>query len=159
MYWQAPMLERWVEHDALRTAFAAVFALDPSRIEIVDYPQRPTGPIPPEPRILLERVDHEGPFPLHLNVFLAGDALERPVAELAGTLEYARALARWLGVTMLFGTGPIGYEEQIRVAPDGTVDIVQLDGDELDEERFVVVGARPYIVEHPEEATSRAALG
>ena len=157
MYWQAPMLERWVGHDALRAAFASMLALDPSRIEIVDYPQRPTGPIPPEPRILLEQVDHEGPFPLHLNIFLAGDTLERPVADLAGTLEYARALARQLDVTMLFGTGPIGYEEQIRVVPDGTVDIVQLDGDELDEERFVIIGARPF-VEQPAEVT-RAALG
>ena len=152
MYWQAPMLERWIEHDALRAAFAAVFALDPSRIEIVDYPQRPTGPIPPEPRILLERVDHEGPFPLHLNIFLAGDALERPVADLAGTLEYARALARRLGAVMLFGDGPIGYEEQIRVTPDGTVDVVQLDGDALDEDRFVIIGARP-LVEQSVEAS------
>ena len=156
MYWQAPMLERWVGHDALRAAFAAVFALDPSRIQILDFPQRPVGPIPSEPRILLERVDHEGPFPMHINVFLAGDALERPVADLAGTLEYARALARWLGVTMLFGTGPIGCEEQIRVTPEGTVDIVQLDGDELDEDRFVIIGARPF-VEEPTEA-SRAAI-
>lgn len=152
MYWQAPMLERWVEHDALRLAVAEVFALDPSRIEIVDYPQRPTGPIPPEPRILLERVDHEGPFPLHLNIFLAGDALELPVADLAGTLVHARALASRLGTVMLFGTGPIGYEEQIRVMPDGTVDIVQLDGDELDEDRIVIIGSRPF-VEQPAEAT------
>jgi hypothetical protein len=133
-----------------------VFALDPSRIEIVDYPQRPIGPIPPEPRILLEQVDHEGPFPLHLNIFLAGDMLELPVADLAGTLEYARALAGRLEVTMLFGDGPIGHEEQIRVMPDGTVDVVQLDGDELDEDRFVIIGSRPY-VEQPAEATGAGA--
>jgi hypothetical protein len=156
MYWQAPMLGRWVTHDALRVSFASVFALDPSCIDIVDYPHRPTGPIPPEPRILLERFDHDGPFPFHLNIFLAGDALERPVTDLAGTLHYARALARQLGVTMLFGTGPIGYEEQIRVAPDGTVDIVELDGDELDADRFVIVGSRPFAEQPAESVPSRA---
>jgi hypothetical protein len=78
-------------------------------------------------------------------VFLAGDELERPVADLAGTLARAREIARRLGATMLLGTGPIGHDEQIRVAPDGTVDIVELDGDEMDEERFVIVGARPFV--------------
>jgi hypothetical protein len=43
------------------------------------------------------------------------------------------------------------------VTPDGTVDIVQLDGDELDEDRFVITGARPF-VEEPTEAP-RAAIG
>ena len=43
------------------------------------------------------------------------------------------------------------------MTPEGTVDIVQLDGDELDEDRFVIIGARPF-VEEPTEA-SRAAIG
>lgn len=157
MIWQDPMLERWIDHDTLRAAFASVFSLGPSRIHIIDYPTMWSGPIPPEPRIILERIDHEGPFPMHLRVALVGDTLERPVADLAGTLEYARALARRLNVTMLFGTGPIGNLELLRLAPDGAVDIVQLDGDELDEDRFVIIGARPF-VEEPAEATPRAAI-
>jgi hypothetical protein len=151
MYWQVPMLDRWIDHDALRSAFATVFMLDPSRIEIIDYPMLSTGPTPPEPRILLERVRRDGPFPLQLDIFLIGDEVERPVADLAGTLVRARALAKRLGATMLFGTGPIGHDEQIRVAPDGTVDIVELDGDEMDEDRFVIVGSRPFS-ELPAEA-------
>jgi len=58
---------------------------------------------------------------------------------------------------MLFGTGPIGHEEQLRVTPDGHIDVVELDPDELDEDRFVIVGARPF-VQHPVEATG-AAMG
>ena len=152
MYWQVPMVDRWMSHDGLRADFAEVFSLDPSHIKITDYPDLLTGPIPAEPRIHLEGVRREGPFPLQLSIFLIGDELERPIADLAGTLVRARQLARRLGAVMLFGTGPIGYEEQIRVTPDGTVDIVQLDGDELDEERFVIVGSRPF-VEQPVEAT------
>jgi hypothetical protein len=152
MYWQAPLIDRWIDHQRLRVAFADVFNLSPLRIEIMDYPTLWTGPIPPEPRIVLERIGREGPFPLQLNVALAGDELERPVADLAGTLARAKELARRLGATMLFGTGPIGYEEQIRVAPDGTVDIVQLDGDALDEDRFVIIGSRPFSEQSAEPA-------
>jgi hypothetical protein len=140
MYWQAVIVDRWITLDHLRSAFADVFGLDPSHIEITDCPELLTGPVPPEPRIHLERF----PFPLQLSVFLVGDALERPVSDLAGTLTRAKQLARRLGATMLFGTGPIGHDEQIRVMPDGAVDIVQLDGDEMDEDRFVIVGARPF---------------
>jgi len=144
MYWQAPMIDRWIDDDCLRSAFADAFNLDPSRIDVTDDTQSLTGPIPPVPRILLEHIQREGPFPLQLNIFIGGDELEGPIENLAGTLVRARELAHGLGATMLFGTGPIGYEEQIRVAPDGTVDIVQLDGDALDEDRFVIVGARPF---------------
>ena len=155
MYWQAPMVDRWIGDDCLRETFADVFDLDPSRIEVTGDSASLTGPIPPEPRILLEHIRREGPFPLQLNVFLGGDELERPVVGLTETLVRARALAKRLGAVMLFGTGPIGYEEQIRVAPNGAVDIVQLDGDELDEDRFVIVGSRPF-VEQPAEATRAA---
>ncbi|MFN8637589.1 MAG: hypothetical protein U0893_27365 [Chloroflexota bacterium] len=156
MVWQDVMIDRWIEHDALRAAFALVFAIDPARIEIVDLPDTLTGPIPPEPYILLERIDHEGPFPLHLRMVLAGDTLECPVADLAGTLDYVRALARALNATMLFWDGPIGHDEELRVAPDGTVDIVEMDDDELDEERYVIVGSRPF-TELPASATTAAA--
>ena len=150
------MVNRWMDDDHLREAFADVFGLAPSRIEVTDDTRNLTGPLPTEPRILLEHVRREGPFPLQLNVFLGGDEVERPVADLAGTLVRARELARKLGAVMLFGTGPIGHQEQIRVAPDGTVDIVQLDGDELDEERFVIIGSRPLDLAPHEQASARA---
>jgi hypothetical protein len=144
MYWQAPMIDRWIEHDTLRAAFAEVFELDPCHIEVADDTRMLTGPVPPIPRIVLETVRRGGPVPLQLNVFVGGDELEQPIAALAGTLIRARQLAGRLNAVMLFGDGPIGHEEQIRVAPDGTIDIVQLDGDELDEDRFVIIGARPF---------------
>ena len=150
------MIDRWVDHGTLPAAFAEVFSLDPSRIEITDYPEFMTGPIPPEPRIHLECVRREGPFPLQLSIFLIGDELERPVADLAGTLVRARQLARRLDAVLLLGTGPIGHDEQLRVVPDGTVDIVQLDGDEMDEERFVIIGSRPFVEEPTESVPSRA---
>jgi len=156
MYWQALVVDRRITQDRLCAAFADIFTLDPSGIVVTDYPELWTGPIPPEPRIHLERFETEGPFPLQLSVFLIGDELERPVADLAGTLTRVKALARRLRATVLFGTGPIGYEEQIRVVPDGTVDIVQLDGDALDEDRFVIVGARPFS-ELPTEAAQTPA--
>lgn len=151
MYWQAPMVDRWFDDACLRAAFADTFGLDPARIEVTDDTQNLKGPIPPEPRMILEHMWREGPFPLRLNVFLAGDELERPVADLAGTLMRARELARQLGATMLFGTGPIAYSEQIRVAPDGSVDVVQLDWDDEDEDKFVILGSRPFS-ELPAEA-------
>src|SRR4051794_14706643 len=125
MYWQAMRVEPWLDHDTLRAAFSDIFELDLSRIEITEYPELLTGPIPPAPRIHLECVAREGPFPLQLSVFLIGDELERPVADLAGTLDRARELARRLHAILLFGEGPIGYSEMLRVAPDGTVDVVQ----------------------------------
>jgi len=156
MIWQDLMLDRWIEHDALRAAFASVFSLAPSHIHIIDYPNMWSGPIPPEPRIVLERIDHEGPFPMHLDVALVGEALERPVADLAGTLGHVCALARRLNATMLLGDGPIGRHEELRVAPDGTIDVVELDEDERDEDRYVIVGSRPF-TELPAGAPSAAA--
>jgi hypothetical protein len=157
MYWQAPLVDRWIDQNELRDAFAEVFVFDPSRIWITEYPEMWTGPIPPRPRMHLECFRREGPFPLQLSVFLIGDELERPVADLAGTLVRARELARRLNAVLLLGTGPIGHDEQLRVSPDGTVDIAELDGDEMDEERFVVVGSRPFS-ERPAE-TARAHAG
>jgi len=145
------MIDRWIDDGNLRAAFAATFSLDPSSIYVTEDTQTLIGQRLVMPRILLEHVRREGPFPLQLDIFLGGDELERQVPDLISTLERARDLARRLDAVMLFGTGPIGYEEQIRVAPDGTVDIVQLDGDELDEDRFVIIGARP-ISELPTEA-------
>jgi hypothetical protein len=144
MYWQAMRVEPWIDHGCLRAGFAAVFGLDPTRIQVTDDPLTLTGPIPPEPRMLLETFRREGPFPLQFDGFLAGDELERPVADLAGSLIKAQGLARRLNAVLLLGDGPIGHDEQLRVAPDGTVDVVELDGDEMDEERFIVVGARPF---------------
>ena len=157
MYWQTPMIDRWIDLDILRAAFADVFSLRPSRIQVSDDVLTMTDPRPPEPRMLLERTRRDGPFPLQLDVVLVGDELERPVADLAGTLAKARALARHLNAVMLFGTGPIGYEEQMRVAPDSTVDIVQLDGDALDEDRFIIVGARPFTEQPAEPAPASRA--
>lgn len=156
MYWQAPMIDRWIDHNRLRAALADVFGLNPSRVEIIDYPALWAGPTPPEPRIALERVRREGAFPLQLNVFLAGEALEQPVEDFAGTLDKARALARHLNAVMLFGDGPIGHDEQLRVQPDGAVDIVELDGDEMDEDRFIIVGSRPFTEQPAEPTPARA---
>jgi hypothetical protein len=152
MYWQAMRVDPWLDEKRLRAAFAAVFRLDPSRIEVTDDPASLVGPIPPEPRILLEVFRRDGPFPLQLDVFLAADEIEREAVPLDGALRYARALARHLNATLLFGDGPIGHDEQLRVTPDGTVDVVELDGDEFDEDRIVVVGAHPL----PEQALDGA---
>jgi hypothetical protein len=157
MYWQTPMIDRWIDHDILRAAFADAFGLSPSRIQVTDDILAMTDPRPPEPRMLLERTRRDGPFPLQLDVVLVGEDLERPVADLAGTLVRARQLARCLNAVMLFGTGPIGHDEQIRVQPDGTVDIVELDGDEMDEERFIIVGARPFAEQPAEPAPASTA--
>lgn len=156
MYWQAMRVEPWIDHDRLRAAFAEIFRLDPARIEVTDDRLTLTGPIPPEPRMLLETFRREGLFPLQLDVFLAGDELEQPVADLAGSLVKAQGLARRLRAVLLLGTGPIGHDEQLRVSPDDTVDIVELDGDEMDEDRFVIVGARPF-TDLPAEATRASA--
>ena len=157
MYWQAMRVDPWIDGEVLRAAFADVFCLAPSRIEVTEDPTTLQGLIPPEPRILLECFRRDGAFPLQLDVFLVGEVLEGPVADLTGTLVRARAIARRLGAVLLLGTGPIGHEEQLRVAPDGTVDIVELDGDELDEERFVIVGARPFI-QQPDEVRAKYAV-
>ena len=156
MDWQAMRVDPLLDHGILRAAFADVFCLDPSRIEVTDDPTTLHGPTPPEPRILLECLRRDGAFPLQLDVFLAGDDLERPVTGLVGTLVRARALARGLGAVLLLGTGPIGHDEQLRVAPDGSVDIVELDPDELDEERIVVVGSRPFVEQDAEVSSARA---
>jgi hypothetical protein len=155
MYWQAMRVDPWLDQGSLRVAFAGVFCLDPSRIEVTDDLMTLNGPPPPGPRILLEYFRRDGAFPLQLDIFLAGNDLERPVADLAGTLVRARALAIRLGAVRLLGTGPIGHDEQLRVAPDGTIDVVQLDGDELDEDRFVIVGSRPFVKQPAEASTAR----
>jgi hypothetical protein len=156
MDWQSAMMDRWLERDVLRAAFAAAFNLDPLRIEVTDDPRTLAGPIPPEPRILPERVRRPGAFPLQLDVFLVGDELGRPVADMAGTLDRARELACRLDAVMLIGAGPLGNLEQLRVAPNGIVDVVDLDADALDEDRFVIVGAHPF-TEHAVAAAPMSA--
>jgi hypothetical protein len=152
MFWQSIMVDRWLELDVIQVALSDVFGLPPSRVQVVTDVAAMSGPILPEPRILAECTRRDGGFPLQLDVFLAADEIEQAAVPLDGALRYARALARHLNVTMLLGDGPIGHDEQLRVAPDGTVDIVELDGDEMDDERFVIVGSRPF-VELPAEAT------
>lgn len=152
MFWQSIMANRWVERAALDKATSEAFALAPELIDVVDDLGELTGPVPPDPRILVLRTRREGPFPLQFDVFVGGDEIERPIADLPGTLQRARALARRLDAVLLLGTGPVGCDEQLRVAPDGTVDVVELDGDEMDEDRYVIVGSRPF-VEQPAEAT------
>lgn len=156
MFWQSAMIDRWIDHEALRHSLASAFAFDPVHIDVTDDVMTLTGPVPPEPRMLLERTRREGAFPLQLDIFLGGDNLEAQVADLTGTLERARVIARNLGAVLLLGDGPIGHDEQLRVKPDGTVDIVELDGDEMDEERFVVVGSRPFVEQPAESAPARA---
>ena len=99
--------------------------------------------MPPTPRILVERTRREGHFPLQFDVFVGGDEIEKPIETFAGTLDRAQAISRALQAVLLIGDGPIGHDEQIRVQPDGTFDIVELDGDEMDESRFVILGSRP----------------
>lgn len=152
MFWQSIMADRWIDRASLHQAVSEAFALAPDLIDVVDDIGELTGPVPPEPRILVERTRREGPFPLQFDVFVGGDEIERPIADLPGALQRARELSHGLDAVLLLGTGPIGHDEQIRVSPDGSVDIVQLDGDELDEDRFIIVGARPF-VEQPAEAT------
>jgi hypothetical protein len=156
MYWQSIMADRWIDRAVLRDSMSEAFDLAPRLIDVVDDMAELTGPVPPHPHILVERTRREGGFPLQFDVFLGGDDIEQPVADLDGTLARARALACGLGAVLLLGDGPIGHDEQLRVTPDGHVDVVELDGDELDENRFVIVGARPF-VEHPaESAPARA---
>jgi hypothetical protein len=156
MYWQAMRVGPWLDHGALRAAFAEAFSLDPARIYVIEYPDLWQGPIPPEPRIMLECARHEGHSPLQLDAFLVGDEVERPVADLAGTLDRAQALAKRLCATLLFGTGPIEHCEEIRVAPNGAIDIVQLDWDNDDEHKLVILGSRP-LTELPTEPVPASA--
>ena len=152
MFWQSIMADRWIDRADLHRAMSEAFALAPDLIDVVDDLGELTGSVPPDPRILVERTQRAGPFPLQFDVFVGGEELERPISDLLGTLQRAEVLAHGLGAVLLLGAGPIGHDEQLRVAPDGTVDIVELDPDQLDEERFVVVGSRPF-VEQPAEAT------
>ena len=157
MFWQSIMADRWIDRASLHQTVSEAFALAPDLIDVVDDIGELTGPVPPNPRILVERTRREDPFPLQFDVFIGGDDLERPLADLSGTLKRARAIARNLGAVLLLGDGPIGHDEQLRVSPDGTVDIVELDGDEMDEERFIIVGSRPF-VEQPAETVPSPAI-
>jgi hypothetical protein len=156
MFWQSIMADRWLDRDVLHRSMSEAFRLAPELIDVVDDIGELTGPVPPDPRILVERTRRKGDFPLQFDVFVGGDEIERPISNLAGTLIRARALAHRLNATLLLGTGPIGHYEHLRVLTDGTVDIVQLDGDELDEERHVIVGARPFAEQSVESAPARA---
>jgi hypothetical protein len=157
MFWQSFMADRWIDRAVIHQAVSAAFSLAPELIDVVDDIGELTGPVPSDPRILVERTQRQGGFPLQFDVFVGGDELEGPIADLPGTLYRARDLARGLGVVLLFGEGPIGHYEQLRVTPDGSIDIVELDADEMDEERFVIVGARPFVEKTAE--TTQAAIG
>jgi hypothetical protein len=157
MFWQSIMVNRWTGLPEIRHALANAFQLSPERVQVVEDIATLSGPILPEPRILAECTRRDGDFPLQLDVFLAATEIERMAVPLDGALRYVRALARLLDVTMLIGEGPIGHDEQLRVQPDGTVDIVELDGDEMDEDRFIIVGARPFTEQPAEPARASTA--
>ena len=151
MFWQSITADRWLELEAIRQALAEAFTLSIERVQVVDDIAALTEPVPPEPRILAERTRRDGDFPLQLDVFLAADEIERVAVPFTGALSYMRALAHRLDVTMLIAEGPIESSEEIRVSPDGAIDIVRLDGDALDDERWVIIGSRPFS-ELPAEA-------
>lgn len=156
MFWQSIRIDRWPGLDVIRAALSDVFALPPAKVQVVDDIGDMTGPILPEPRILAERTRRDDAFPLQLDVFLAADEIEREAVPLDGALHYARALARRLNATLVFGDGPIGHDEQLRVTPDGAVDVVELDGDEFDEDRIVIVGAHPFPEHAADTSPARA---
>ncbi len=156
MYWQSIVADRWLDPAVIHATFSDVFGLPPDRVEVTDDVARMSGPIPPEPRILVEYTRRYDAFPLQMDVFLGGDAIERPVADLSGTLACVRALTRRLESSFLLGTGPIANQEQLRVAPDGTVDVVALDPDAFDDDRFIIVGARPFSLAPEDAAPARA---
>jgi hypothetical protein len=155
MFWQSIMADRWIGRTLLHRAVFETFHLAPELVDVIDDLAELKGAAAPDPRILVQRTRREGRFPLQFDVFVGGDDLERPIVELAGTVDRARMLASRLGAVLLLGTGPIGHEEQLRVAPDGTIDVVQLDGDELDEDRFVIVGSRPFVEQPAAASTAR----
>jgi hypothetical protein len=155
MFWQSIMADRWIGRALLHRAVFETFRLAPEFVDVIDDMAELHGPAAPDPRILVQRTRREGRFPLQFDVFVGGDDLERLIVELAGTVDRARALASRLGAVLLLGTGPIGHDEKLRIAPDGTVDVVELDGDELDEDRFVIVGARPFVQQPAEASTAR----
>jgi hypothetical protein len=156
MYWQAIVADRWIELSDVQAAFADAFGLPRECVDVVDDVAELVGPVPPEPRILVERGRGDGAFPMQIDAFLGGDAVEGQVADLAGTLSRMRALARHLNATLVFGEGGIGHDEQLRARPDGTIDVVALDGDAFDEDRIVVVGARPFREPATDSAPARA---
>ena len=151
------MADRWIGRALLHRAVCETFHLAPELVDVIDDLAELKGPAAADFRILVQRTRREGRFPLQFDVFVGGDDLERPIVELAGTVDRARKLATRPGAVLLLGTGPIGHDEQLRVAPDGTVDIVELDGDELDGERFVIIGSRPF-TEQPTEARAKYAV-
>lgn len=157
MFWQSIMADRLLELDELQAAVSNVFALDEAKVQATDDVLELTGPIPEDPTILIERILRDGPFPLQFDMFLGGADLEASVSDLASTLARVRGLAKLLAAALLIGDGPVGNLERLRIQPEGTVDIVEVDDNALDEDRFVIVGMRGFPNEGPEARMLRPA--
>src|SRR5690348_9174905 len=158
MIWHDILTDRWVDAEALRAAASTAFGVPTASVAVVDTPEQLLL-VPDSVLVILERTREYREFPLQLMVVLRDDALETRHAGFDGVLNVARALARALDVSVVFGDGPIEPYESIRVRPSGDLDVVSLDSDDGDEvDSYFVYSARPFNgSQQPEAATPRHA--
>jgi hypothetical protein len=159
MIWQDLLIDCWVDAEALLTASASAFGVPVTSVAVVDTPEQLLL-VPDSALIILERTREYREFPLQLMVVLRDDALEARHAGFDGVLSVARTLARALNASVVFGDGPIGPYESVRVRPTGELDVVSLDSDDGDEiDSYFVFSSRPFDESRLTEAAARRQVG
>jgi hypothetical protein len=138
MIWRALLIEQARHDSAIAEALAATFGTLVDRVWIVDDAVGEQGPPCDRTDILAERRPMSGSAELVVDVYLVDTAVERRAAT-TDDVELVRMLARCLDTAILTDNDDLDPSGFLRVGPDGSVESVHLDDDQLDEGIVAVV--------------------
>ena len=142
MLWTEIELECQASDTALRCAWATVFGVTPKVVAIVSAIEEADPWADPQVRIVLERRDQPGDFPLHVTVILGDAALDAQVATPAASLACVKQLCAALRCGCLIADDQPGAYTWLYVHPTGEVEAVHVNPDALDTDDALVIVRR-----------------
>lgn len=140
MIWTEIDLQQEITNGIIQQALAEIFSIDPASIlfdSVTDTTQPPTR-IDPAIRIVVDRWEQPGDFPVHLLFVLRDGELERQVDTFDKTLKQLRKFCTAVGVDALASDQDLSPYTWLLVRASGEVVPVQLNPVAYDEDRLVI---------------------
>lgn len=133
--------------DRLRQAWATVFGIDQDAVSVIDNIAGEDPWADGRIRIVLERFQQPGEFPLRVMVVLRGSDVEALVAKPERELAMIGRLCAELECRALVASDDVNPYEWSLHTPHGATTVVRVDGRQLDDNGIFVLARQPVTVE------------
>lgn len=143
MLWTELELDRIIPDARLAAAWTTAFGVDQVAVTIVDDIAETAPWTNPRTRIVLERRQQAGDFPLHVTVILGDEALDEAVIGPKRTTAMIRCLCAELDCRALVATDDLDPYRWLLVTPQGQIEPARLDVQQLDEADAFVLARQP----------------